>query len=404
MSFNDTQTGGMATVNVNDGVSTNSATGNLSFSSPNETVSGLGFGAGGSLSFNTGTPGTTALNVTQGTSSGGTGGVTTNVTGTPSTLPTKITGGSNTNTFNIGGAAPGNLSNVVGSVTIAGGGAAASAIDVNDQSTNAVETYTVTSTTVARIGTFGGLTYSGIGSLTLNPGIGSNTINVTSTLNGSTTNVNGDGGSSMINVNGTGTSGTLNVATAAAVGSTVNVVADSSAGERDDQRYADARHREHRRRGGTGNLQGITGLVTLTGNQPYALTINDQGDVAAQTYNVNILSNATNTGAALLGTTQFLSFHPNSLTGLTFNGGNHGNVINFNDLTPANVTTSIFAGAGNDTTNLRGSGAGSTVNVDSQAGTNAVVLGGQTNASFPLGARWLLGTAVNVAPPAARRP
>ena len=53
----------------------------LSFASPNETVSGLGFGAGGSLSFNTGTPGTTALNVNQGTN--GAAGVTTNVTSTP---------------------------------------------------------------------------------------------------------------------------------------------------------------------------------------------------------------------------------------------------------------------------------------------------------------------------------
>ena len=69
------------------------------------------------------------------------------------------------------------------------------------------------------------------------------------------------------------------------------------------------------------------GLVTLTGNQPYVLAINDQGDASAQTYNVNILNVAANTGAVALGiAAPFLSFHPNSLTSLTFNGGSHGNV------------------------------------------------------------------------------
>ena len=47
------------------------------------------------------------------------------------------------------------------------------------QSTSASETYTVTGTTVTRTGTFGGLTYSGVGFLTLNAGTSStNLINV----------------------------------------------------------------------------------------------------------------------------------------------------------------------------------------------------------------------------------
>ena len=53
--------------------------------------------------------------------------------------------------------------------------------------------------------------------------------------------------------------------------------------------------------GGTGNLTGITGLVSITDSTPFALAINDQGDALAQTYNVNILNGATNTGSVALG-------------------------------------------------------------------------------------------------------
>ena len=124
----------------------------LASASPNETVSGLGFGAGGSFSFNTGTPGTTALNVSTGTN-GGTAGVTTNVNSTPATLATTITGGANANTFNIGGAAPGNLSNVAGPVTVVGNGTWRRAPSTSTtRSTSANDTYTVTSTTVTRTG------------------------------------------------------------------------------------------------------------------------------------------------------------------------------------------------------------------------------------------------------------
>ena len=389
VNFSDTQTGGTATVNINDAGSTTSAAGTLSFTSPNETVSGLGFGTGGSFAFNAATPGVTTLNVSQGTN--GAAGVTTNVVSTPAALSTTITGGTNTNTFNIGGATPGSLSNVSGAVTVHGG-AATSIINLNDQSTVASETYTITGTTVTRTGTFGGLTYSGLGVLHLNTGTGTNLVNVTSTLNGITTSV---GAAGMINVNGTGTGGSLNVATGAAGGSTVNVVADSQPVNVTTNGTPTADTVNIGAAGGTGNLPGITGLVTVTGNQPYALAINDQGDASAQTYIVNIGNG--NSGAVLLGATQFLSFEPSSVNGLTFNGSNNGNVINFNISTPPNSITQINAGAGNDTTILRGSGMGSTVNIDSQAGPNTVVLGGNTVSPFPQGAQWLLGTAVNVA-------
>ena len=377
-------------MNVNDAGSTNSATGTLAFASPNETVSGLGFAAGGSFSFNTGTPGTSTLNVSTGKN--GTAGVTTNVNSTPSTLSTKITGGANTNTYNIASSTH-ILTNVAGPVTIVGGSCATSAINLDDQSSGTSNTYTVTSAAVTSSATFGGLTYSSLGFLTLNAGTNpADVINVNSTLNGITTNIT-DAATAIFNVNGTGTGGTLTVATGSIGGSTVNVVADSELldvttnGSMPDTVNIGAA-------GGTGNLPGITGPVTLIGNTNYVLAINDQGDASAQTYNVDILTLNTsggNTGSVALGSaTPFLSFTPSDLTSLTFNGGNLGNTIDFNDVTPDFVTTQINAGAGNDTTNLRGSGLDSTVNLDSEAGSNTVTLGGNT-VSSPWGARQLPG-------------
>ena len=398
MNFSDTATGGSATVNVNDSGSTNSASGTLAFTSPNEEkVTGLGFGAGGSFSFNTGTPGTTTLNVSQGTN--GPAGVATNVNSTPSTLSTTITGGANPNTFNIGGAAPGSLNNVVGAVSVVGGGAT-SAINLNDQSSSTNADYTVTSSAVTRPGTFGGLTYSGVGVLTLNAGTGTNLINVNSTAVGIVTNINGDGGGATINVNGTAAlPGTLNVTTGASGGSTVNVLGDSELvtvttnGVTPDTVNIGAAD-------GTGNVTPITGPVTLTGNQLYVLAINDQGDASIQTYNIDITTifGADSGTVALGASVPFLNFSPSNLTSLTFNGGSaDGNAINFNGQTPNLVTTQINAGAGDDTTVLQGSGAGSTVNIDSQAGSNTMWIPPvAATMQFPGGAQQLLGVSVNV--------
>ena len=184
--------------------------------------------------------------------------------------------------------------------------------------------------------------------------------------------------------------------TGASGGSTVNVVADSEpvnvttngAPTPDTVNIGAA--------DGTGNLTGITGPVNLTGNQLYVLTINDQGDASVQTYAFAI-NNGANTGSLALGIAgPFLNFSPSNLTSLTFNGGSaDGNAINFTGQTPDSVTTQINAGAGDDTTVLQGSGTGSTVNIDSQAGSNTVILGG-TTLPFPGGAQQLLGVSVNV--------
>ena len=153
MNFTDAQTSGTTTVNVTAEAST-SITGNISYTSPNETVSGFSFGAGGSFSFNAGNPGGTALNLSTGSSGGST--VKTNVFSTPSTLSLKITAGlANRNVFDIG-AAPDDLGPVAGPVTIVGDGTGTDLINLLDQGSTVSANYTVTSSTVTSTGTFGG--------------------------------------------------------------------------------------------------------------------------------------------------------------------------------------------------------------------------------------------------------
>ena len=90
---------------------------------------------------------------------------------------------------------------------------------------------------------------------------------------------------------------------------------------------------------------------------------------------------------ALGGGTNFLSFAPTAsfhdVAGPDVQRRQPRQHDQLHDPTPANITTSIFAGTGADTTTLTGSGPGSTVNIDSQAGANTVVLGGQQPLGVP---------------------
>ena len=103
------------------------------------------------------------------------------------------------------------------------------------------------------------------------PGHGTNVINVNSTLNGITTNVNGDGGArhdqrQRHRHRRHAERGHRH----AAGGSTVNVVADSEPVNVTTNGTSPAFDTVNiGAAGGTGNLPGITGLVTVTGNQPY---------------------------------------------------------------------------------------------------------------------------------------
>src|SRR5205807_2631629 len=83
------------------------------------------------------------------------------VNGTASGIPMTINDDAGTDTVNVGN---GSLDNLLGAVTVNGGGA--DAIIVNDSAASFNDTYTITSSTLTRV-VFGGLTYSSVASLTL---------------------------------------------------------------------------------------------------------------------------------------------------------------------------------------------------------------------------------------------
>jgi hypothetical protein len=392
---------GTTTLNINDAATTSSAAGSLDFlAAPSSEVTGLGLASGGRVTFSGGNPGVNSLVINLGRS-GGTG-VTMNVASTPAGTATTINGGANANTFNLSSAsAARGLGNLPGPLVINNGASGLGSLTLNDQSASGNDSYTLTGTSVSRTGSFGGLTYAGfgLGSLTLNAentlsSGGANVININSTPDGTATTVNGENGGDTININGTGTSGTLFVTTGSTGGSTVNIAADLiplNIMTHGAALGADAVNVGAPSASGT--IAGIVGPVALLGLAPYALFVNDRGDSVGRTYAVAVNNGADTASMALVPSGSFLSFRPADLTSLTFSGGGQGNTIDCNT-TPASITTSINAGAGNDAINVAGSGTGSTLIIDGQGGSNAVVLGG--NATAPLGLQNFLGSAVHV--------
>jgi hypothetical protein len=135
---------------------------------------------------------------------GGSGTTTWNLNNTSASTPVTLTGDSGTNVFNLTPTSK-NLNNLAGAVTI-NAGSTASTIIVDDQSNTAVSTYTVTASNVSR-SSFGGLSYSGLGTLVLNGGSAADTYNIQSTATGSTVKANGGAGNDTFNL---GSSNSLN--------------------------------------------------------------------------------------------------------------------------------------------------------------------------------------------------
>jgi hypothetical protein len=92
--------------------------------------------------------------------------------------PVIVNLGSGNNAINLSPSAQ-DLDNLAGSLTI-NGGAGSNTLVVNDQRSSSNESYTLTSSTLARSGT-GKITYNHIADLTLNTSNGTNTITVQST-------------------------------------------------------------------------------------------------------------------------------------------------------------------------------------------------------------------------------
>jgi hypothetical protein len=134
---NVTDPAGTTSLNINDAATTASASGSLDFlSAPSYEVTGLGFAAGGKVTFSAGSPGVNSLAVSLGRS-GGTG-VTMNVASTPAGTATTINGGANANTFNLSSpAAAGGLDNLPGPLVINSGPSGLGSLTLNDQAGSA---------------------------------------------------------------------------------------------------------------------------------------------------------------------------------------------------------------------------------------------------------------------------
>jgi hypothetical protein len=122
---------------------------------------------------------------------GGTGAETYNVNSTGA--PLTLNAGIGNDTVQLG---TGNLDALVSHVTVNGQGGTDS-VYLQDQGVSFNDTYAISSTTVTRP-FFGGLTYGGIASLTLNAENGNNVINVGGTAYGTTTYINAGGGNDTI--------------------------------------------------------------------------------------------------------------------------------------------------------------------------------------------------------------
>jgi hypothetical protein len=121
---------------------------------------------------------------------------------------TTISGGPNPNVYFLGDPASTDaLGHLAHPIVIAGGSSNDDSVFLEDQVSNRNDTYTVTSTTVGRFTTFGGLTYSNLKNLTLDgenllPTNGNNTFSINSTNSGTVTQVNANNGDDIVNVAG----------------------------------------------------------------------------------------------------------------------------------------------------------------------------------------------------------
>ena len=273
-----------------------------------------------------GAAGISFINVEQVTLNASLGNDTINVTSSFATVTTAVNAGGGDDVINVGNA--GTLSGLLGPLFLNGNGGANDVININDQADAGPQTYTITSTTVARSGS-GLMTYGTVESLVLNASLGSDTINVQSTLATTPVTVNAGGGDDVINV------------------------------------------------GNAGTLSGILGALTVNGNAGAAdvINFNDQNDAGPRIYT---LTNNTLTRSGAAG----MSFV--TVEQVVLNASLGSDTINVTS-SFATVATTVNAGGGDDIINLGSAGSldlllGNLV-VDGGTGTNTLNVNDQTDAS-----------------------
>lgn len=128
---------------------------------------------------------------------------TVNVRSSLATTPITVNGGPSADTINVGNLAD-SLDDLAGTLTVNGNApAAGDALNVNDQGDASANDFVITSTTVNRLGA-AQINYATVESLTVNGGLGGNTINVQSTLATTAVVVNAGAGDDDIRVDSNG--------------------------------------------------------------------------------------------------------------------------------------------------------------------------------------------------------
>ncbi|HVX59378.1 MAG TPA: autotransporter-associated beta strand repeat-containing protein, partial [Pirellulales bacterium] len=259
----------------------------------------------------------------------GSAGDTVQVLSTLSAQPLTINGNGGADTFNVSSDAPtntGDLLGLDGSLAI-DGGAGSNTLNVSESGSAAADTVLVTSSQISSAITPFTINYSATGGtfaggINLFTGSVGDTVNVQSTLAGGTTSINTGGGADVINVSSNAPTN-------------------------------------------TGDLLGLDGSLAIDGGTgSNTLNVSESGSAAADT----VLVTSSQISSAI--TPFSISY---SATGGTFGGGvnlstgSAGDTINVQS-TLAGGTTSINSGAGNDTINVSSNAPLLTGNLDGIAG------------------------------------
>jgi hypothetical protein len=226
---------------------------------------------------------------------------------TPVTLTVTVNAGSGGDNVHAGGSLVGTVDSILGPVTVNGQGSNTS-FTVFDQSNTAVQTYTVTTTSVKRTGGFA-TTIANLKSVTVNGSSGGDTYNVESSAVGVPVTINGGAGNDTINLS----------------------------------------PNAH-------NLTNLAALVTVNGGGGNnVLRVNDQNAPAAESYSVtpSAVSRPGSAGVSY-----------SAINSVSVNGGSHGNTFTVSSAT--SVAMTLNAGTGTDT--LVGPNADSTWTINSAGG------------------------------------
>ncbi|HRI80895.1 MAG TPA: hypothetical protein PLF88_00510, partial [Opitutaceae bacterium] len=246
---------------------------------------------------------------------------------------------------NAGAGDTGGNVNAIGANLTVNGDADGGTLHVDDTGDVAANTGTLTSTVLSGLGMTGTLTYGTLTTVNIALGSGGDTFTIESTHAGAT-NLSANNGNDTVNVRST--AGATSIDTGAGA-NTVNVGSLAP--------------------GGGGNVNGIAGLLTVTGGGTDTLNVDDTGDGAA---NTGTLTGTTLTG---LGMTSGIAY--SSIETLNINLGAGGDTFTIAS-TSAGVTN-LNANDGNDTINVRAT-TGAT-NINTGAGTNVVNAGSLTPAT-----------------------